>query len=182
MSRFRSLRRGAGRRRVRRLTDWISGSQGFDEENSVLIGPQFFTIINLADLEQHNDRMTVCRMVGQIYFRQRKSAANDFSVICWGIYHGQSDGAGSVFPLSPSSLQDADSENWLFRRTVALVDNSAAVGSDMLNSYESAAFDTRVMRKLEGLEQLVLAVQIDFTTSPSPAFVGVWMRSLVKLT
>jgi len=170
---------------AKRLTDWISGSQGPDPENPIGATPVQFVVINTQDLDDHDDRFTVVRIVGEVYFRCRIPAIDFWQTISWGIYKTTSNTAGTIIALSPSSLTDEDSEDWMFLRTVPLINHSGAqgIGAVTSNNYASAHFDIRVQRKLEGLQQIVLAavVSANFAGAVEPVVIVQHLRSLVKL-
>jgi len=184
-------RRPTSRRRrgPRRLTDWIPCHQGLTADN-VTTDPLTSTLeswITLTDMDEHVDRMTVVRLVGHVGFVGRFSESGNgpgAAFISWGVYKAQSDDAGAVITMDASDLTDAQSEDWLYRRTVVLggLGTGSVAGAASVISHEDMLFDTHVMRKLEGRQQLIFVATISFSID-FPATISCYqnVRALVKL-
>jgi len=178
-------RRGTRRLSGKRETEWISGGNGFDLENTVGAVTQFFEIINLVDVLQHQDHLTLVRIVGEVYFATRTIATNVATAVSWGLFKAQCDNTGAFIGLDPANELDDDSEDWIHKKTVFLSEGQGGtpVGAIFTNDYHSAHVDIRVMRKLQGLDQLLFAVGTNgtFGSTNDSIFLGVFLRCLVKL-
>jgi len=181
------MRRRIVVKRPRRLTDWISGGQQTEEEPIPDAGPGpplIMSILSPLDLDEHNDRFTVTRIVGEVYFKCRRTATDDAVFVDWGIYKTLTDQVSDVIPLEPGTLIDADNEAWMFRRTSYLESNSDDVGAQMINRFYDAHIDIKVQRVLEGREAIVMVAAFGTATTSDPPLTQVArnLRCLVKLT
>jgi len=185
-------RRATGRRRrgPRRLTDWIPCQTGIVGANVTdnIATTTFNAWIDLTDMDTHVDRFTVCRVVGEVYFcfgRNQELIPTGSILVSWGFYVASLNDTGGAIVLDPGSDLSADSEDWMFRRTVPVVpSNALALAAGMFNDYDSAHFDTKVMRKMEGRQTLNFVAIIDSVcgiVTPVSAEAYVNVRALVKL-
>jgi len=170
-----------GRRRVRRLTDWIGGGAALETEFPVQALPQAYSLIDLQDLDEHVDRMTVIRIRGQILFQCRRDAAQEFRIGCWGIAVHTSDANGDFQNLNPAAFADQDSEDWLTRGSFVL---DGTYDSTVGEFYSTGMIevDVKAQRKMEGTQLLLLWAALDAFT-PGGNDVLLWrnLRVLVKL-
>jgi len=161
--------RRMGRRGPRRKTDWIPCITGTSPTNPVtdnVATTIFDAWIDTFDMTAHTEQLTVVRMVGEVYFgfqRAQEILPVGAILVSWGFYVSALDDSGATIVLDPGSDASSDSEDWMFRRTVEVVPFSpATLGAAVFNSWDSAHFDTRVMRKMEGRKTLNFIAKIDF--------------------
>lgn len=196
--RRRARRMGARSGRKRRQTDWIVSAQGPLTDPAPTFGTTtLLTLIDSADLDAHDDQLTVVRIVGELHFRNREWERVDGNPFVWrgfaGIYKTEADAVGAVIELAPDDGIDADSEAWLWRNSfvsdqnVGLISGpGAAAGDPMTTSFalhaHSIHIDLRVMRKMGGREHLVLAFRIFDENAILPEYDAAFqLRTLVKL-
>jgi len=196
--RRRARRMGFRSGRKRRQTDWIVSAQGSVVDPSPQFGTTtLITLIDNADLDAHQDQLTVVRIVGEIHFRDTEWTRVDGNPIVWrgfaGIYKAETDAAGAVFELQPDDGIDADSEAWLWRHSFIshptgqmISGPGAAAGDPMTTSFVWNAYskhiDLRVMRKMGGRELLVLAFRLFDANAQSASYgAELQLRTLVKL-
>jgi len=182
--RQRSSRRRA-RGGPRRKTDWIQARFLFSEDPISSGTAFFFDVTDLTDLEDHNDQMTVVRIVGDLLWQQPLLSMNSATVLRWGIMRTPEDeGTGIIMDMSPINSSDLDYEDWLTLGTEYFnsegTNGSAGVGEIVIRK---TPVDLRVMRKLEGLQKIVIAAQIEsiFNGPVEDIILSMHLRVLVKL-
>jgi len=170
-----------GRRRARRLTDWIGGGVALETEFPVQAIPQAFSLIDLQDMDEHVDRMTVIRIRGQILFQRRRDAAQEFAIGTWGISVQTTNSLENLIVLNPSAFDDQDSEDWLTRGSFVL-DGSYDSTVGEFYSTGMIEVDVKAQRKMEGEHLLLLWASLDAFT-PGGNEILLWrnLRVLVKL-
>jgi len=174
-------RRGRVRRSgMRRQTDWIPQTNDgavLQTSNVALIA-----LVDELDIEEHQDHLTIERVVGEVVLCARDSVgATCPAIIYMGIIVSDADSGGGVTPWGPASSTDAESE-WLWRRMYhSLVPTLGA------ESYQPSQFDIHVRRKMSQRQALLLnitAFTSSFPATPQqPTDMDIWMniRTLVKL-
>lgn len=169
-------------RRGRRGTDWINVMPFSRCSENIRVSdcigtpendPTWFSLIDLQDVEDHNDNITLERLVGDLYFTvygglqgvESTHTRVSWQIMC-GIYVSEvTDGAVSQWTaLDPFAVTNNDRDSswlWFKEWTVQL----CAGKSDFATVFESTQFmpdariDLRVKRKLKGTSELILAVQ-----------------------
>jgi len=180
----RRIARARSRRGPRRLTDWIGGGSALETEFPVTAVPQAYSLIDLQDLDEHVDRMTVIRIRGEITFTRQVTDAQEFAIICWGVAIQTTNSLENLIQLNPAAFDDQDSEDWLWRGSAVLAPQGVPVGS---RSYANATnglieVDIKAQRKMEGEQILLLWAALDAFT-PGGDDILLWrnLRVLVKL-
>jgi len=179
VARFRRRGRVRG---PRRSTDWIAGVNGeFTGDFAIAQPSKDFILVDEIDLDEHGDRFTVVRVVGEVWFTHRLVALGGAVCVAWGIYITPIDLTGAVIGLGTGFPGDDDSENWLFRRITVL--SGISPGAQCIAEYANAHIDVRVMRKMEGRMNLILQAQVvaSFNGEALTAEGFANLRTLVKL-
>jgi len=192
--RRRARRLGGRSGRKRRQTDWIVSAEGLVLDPSPAFGDTvLIDLINDIDLDDHDDQLTVVRIVGELHFWDIGENRCD-TAINWrgfaGIYKTESDATGAVIELAPDDGIDGDSEAWMWRHSFIAFPQGLSISPDLGNSASSlwkgrysTHIDLRVMRKMGGREHLVLAFRLFTDGSGSEAGYNalLQLRTLVKL-
>lgn len=153
-----------GRARQLRKVDWIASAIGRASETMPPNAVDGVNLIDLADLQDHNDNITVERMVGEYHLAAVECNSDYFARVYMGIAIRDCDEFGGVIFLNPENDEDADSNDWLWRRHILLSAQGirlAGAGLDraagaIITTQEQAHFDIHVRRKMKGRDQLVL--------------------------
>jgi len=184
------LKRVGGRTRrrgPRRLTDWIKAANGSATEvNLEAVGGASTFMLDETDLDSHNDRMTVIRIVGDYIVTGRITGGCPRVIIGTGIYKSLLDSSGDPVILNPFLDQDADNESWLTKKFWA-TDNRYSSMSGQTTSCDMQAhftYDVRVARRLEGRECVILTAVAQGMTNCTfaTATETFALRALVKLS
>jgi len=166
----------------RRLTDWIGGGAALEIDFPITSVPQLFDIVDLQDMDEHVDRMTVERVRGEIGISWIPDAAVQAVLIAYGIYVTDVEESGSETVLQPFNLADQDSELWMWRYTECLTAGSmATIGNSILSRIE---VDVKAKRVMEGRQKLVLSAEVGVIVGqPFANDLLLWknLRALVKL-
>jgi len=177
------VRRVSRRRGTRRLAkskkDWIVGP--WDEDRDQPLGmnnTQFYTLIDGAELEEKDDRLTVLRVVGDAWTIpvQNATGMSQGGILYWmGLKVFETDATGLILPQYPNNAVDADA-SWMYLRvgysTFFPQDigggarHIASQGSRSSHFYSNSGWgnehiDIQVKRRLEGNEVLLLAMGAD---------------------
>lgn len=188
MARARRMRRG--RINLKRKTDWIASATGRASETFSENFVDLVAIIDLQDLENHQDTLTVERMVGEYALFCAEPTPDYSAHVYMGIAIRQCDDTGAVIPINPESNVDADSEDWMWRRHYILHNNGTFDatpglfrGCPVASTWEEAHFDIHVRRKMEGRDQLVLFTFYEVLTGAGTNLLQSFnFRTLVKLS
>lgn len=174
--------------RPKRNTDWVVSAVGSANELD-LANQQSLFLYDSLDADDHDDNVTVRRIVGTIAWLTITEPALSHNYNCfWGIYK-TTENASGILSLDPSSFDDADNPHWMLRHFSCFPDESK-VGNSMMPAniaqrfYHSWSFDTRVMRKVQGNESIVLTYKItlpqNIVLGPAVEFANI--RTLVSLS
>ncbi len=142
-------RRGKGRTE-RRRSYWEglrSETSGTNENANVQHDSTLFSIGGNS-----NDSTTIVRIVGSVYLGVQASPAFVASVY-YGIYRAYIPNSGTAFRLNPSSVTDMGAENWMFWKVVN------EFQADLVHHYGDDRVDIKVMRKIDGGQQIVSSAQ-----------------------
>lgn len=202
---MRRVRRRRGSRRIAKgKKDWIVGPWELDvDQPNGQSGTQFYTLIDGAELEEKDDRLTVLRIVGDIWSIPTHPTTRN--AMGGGMYwHGikvfETDNSGAILPQFPSDAIDADA-SWLYLRQgyqcwipFDFGGGQIAQGAaESLHGYSNSGWggshiDVQVKRRLEANEVLLLAMGgnaplLPWDSNVSPASYawahGVFVRTLV---
>lgn len=180
------MRRATPGRKLRQ-TDWIASATGSAFESFPLGQVDGVNLVDLADMTDHNDCVTVERIVGEYFIRVVNPSADTVIMFFMGIAVRQCDENGAVIFLDPIDDQDADSNDWLWRRHYIIAPLFPVIvdttGGHVFSTYEEAHLDVHVRRKMRGRDQLVLfthGVQLQ-GQAPNP-IQSFQLRTLVKLS
>lgn len=196
-------RRRGGRRLARGKKDWVVGPWAEDRDQPVgQTGTQFYTLIDGAELEEKDDKLTVLRVVGDIWTIPVDIATGmaHGGIRYWhGIKVFETDNAGLILPQFPSDFVDADAswmylrvgfQCWMAQDTGSGARQIATIPGQSWHMYANSGWgqthiDIQVKRRLEGNEVLLLAmgavVALPFDTSVANTTSlthGVFVRSL----
>lgn len=194
------------RRRKRRQTDWVV-AHWTESQFSVGADQLFFVdLLSAADLEAHQDRMTVIRIVGSLHLfiggvlSQTLAPAPTSRMAMYRIFKGdERDEPAGLVPVAsiprydPFLTANADDEYmWqreLFAEGITHAPGEAVAGGANPHRIGEQAWysqiDTRVMRKLSNEERIILAVRHRFNNTVGTAVemtMMMFIRALVKLT
>jgi len=176
----RRVARSRGRLRPRRKTDWIGGGSALELEFPVTAIPQAYSLIDLQDMDEHQDRMTVIRIRGQIAFARTVAATNEFAFIDWGVAIQTTNSVEQLINLNPAAFDDQDSEDWLWRGSSFLGPQHGTVVGAL--SCDMIDVDIKAQRKMEGEQLLLLWAALDaFTGGGNDVLLWRNLRVLVKL-
>jgi len=169
------------RKGPRRLTDWIGGGAALETEFPIVGGAQLYDIIDLQDMDEHVDRMTVERVRGWIVVETRTAAIQLRAIANFGIYVTDVEQAGAETVLSSGALVDQDSELWMWRYTLPIYPDTdgTPVGGTWGRGFE---VDVKARRVMEGRQKLVLSATLSVQSAGlDDVILYKNLRALVKL-
>lgn len=200
---MRRVRRRRGSRRLAKgKKDWVVGPWTTDRDQPLgQTGTQFYTLIDGAELEEKDDRLTVLRIVGDVWtvpVRTATGLADGGGKYWYGIKVFETDNTGALLPVFPLDGVDADA-NWMFLRVgfTSWEPNTDGGGVTRCRYTEShhgyansgwagAHIDVQVKRRLQDNEVLILAagmqVELPYTSGLSTNFTcehNIFVRTLV---
>lgn len=175
----RIRRRRGGRRLGKSKKDWIVGPWEEDRDQPLGgSGTQFYTLIDGAELEEKDDKLTVLRVVGDIWTIPVQIATGMAlgGIKYWqGIKVFETDNTGAILPQFPVDAVDADA-SWMYLRVgwksfiqTDIGGGARAIIADTGHSnhfYSNSGWggdhiDIQVKRRLEANEVLLLAMGAD---------------------
>lgn len=173
----RYVGRGRGRRRVTKgKKDWVVGIWGEDTDQPV--GPsstQFYVLIDEQTLEDKDDKLTVLRIVGDLWTRPIAAGGGSYAGALkygWGIKVFEVDNTGALLPQTVLDFQEADA-NWLFMRVGSVeyqirqdTNPTPQVWTEVYETqhmYQNSGWgmhhiDVQVKRRMSANEVLILAM------------------------
>jgi len=203
---MRPRRRGGRRARIAKgKKDWVVGPWAVDRDQPVgQTGTQFYTLIDGAELEEKDDRLTVLRIVGDLWTIPTDTTTNMAlgGALYWhGIKVFETDNTGAILPQFPLDTVDADAK-WMYLRVgyTVWVNDSFGGGARVLARTPAASthmygnsgwgadhIDIQVKRRLEGNEVLLLAMGLGVPDRPydstaantTSAYHAIFLRTLV---
>jgi len=181
--------------------DWVVGPWTSDRDQpSGVAGTQFYTLIDGAELEEKDDRLTVLRIVGDLWTipTDATNMANGGILYWHGIKVFETDNAGALLPLVPFNFADADA-SWMYIRMGYFVCHDRDTGGGRLmmetlsksdHLYSNSGWggdhiDIQVKRKLQANEVLICAMGAQQDLPYDNGGLGVslthniWLRTLV---
>lgn len=166
----------ARRRIAKGKKDWVVGMWTQDLDQPVgATGTQFYTLIDEQELEEKDDKLTVLRVVGDIWTFPQSATGGSYNgaVRYWhGIKVFDLDSAGALLPMSPFDANDADAD-WMYLRTGFCAlgpDFGDPAGANLHTThfrsehlYQNAGWggehiDIQVKRRLSARQVLILAM------------------------
>jgi len=116
---MRRRMRNTRRRISKGKKDWVVGVWGSEDDQPLgVAGTQFYTLVDDSVLEQKDDKLTVLRIVGDLWTHPGGTDAVTIAggiKYWWGIKVFELDSAGQLLPQTPVDFVDADG-NWMFLR------------------------------------------------------------------
>lgn len=187
---MRTRRGRRGRATIKRKTDWVLSASGSAFETMPFDSVDGVNLLDLQDLEEHQDVLTVERIVGEYSLRIVSPTPDFLMEVYTGIAVRDCDNVGGVIFLNPEDDEDGDSGDWMWRRHYHLTpgvafDNAGIpTGGAAYSNFDQAHLDVHVRRKMKGRDQLVLFTiahirQGALVNQPTQSFN---LRTLVKLS
>jgi len=116
---MRRRMRSRGKRLAKGKKDWVVGVWGTDQDQPLgVANSQYYTLVDDSVLEQKDDKLTVLRIVGDLWTWPGGSDAVTIAggiQYWWGIKVFELDSAGALLPQAPIDFTDADG-SWMFLR------------------------------------------------------------------